>query len=80
MILEFLGDIREHHPVIIDSQNPRTPLFNFPIDSEIINAAIKDLKIHYIEIGSTSNGWPVYRYSNIGQHAKWCGMNFPATR
>jgi 4-amino-4-deoxy-L-arabinose transferase-like glycosyltransferase len=70
MILEFLGDINTYHPLIIDSQNSATPLYNFPISSDKINAAIRDLQVHYIKIGSTSNGWPVYQYSITAQHLR----------
>ncbi|MEM3486120.1 MAG: hypothetical protein QXI12_10920 [Candidatus Methanomethyliaceae archaeon] len=65
MINEFLDDIIEKRPrLIIDTHNPKTPLFDFPIQTNAVASKIKQAKEHYqfkVEI----NGWTIYEWVNI---------------
>ena len=62
MIEEFLQDtIRIRPAVIIDTKNPTTPLYDFPIHTKAINANIAYLKSHYLAAGEVG-GWTVYEY------------------
>lgn len=65
MILEFLGDIIRYEPkLIIDTHNPETPMFNFPIQSKEIEQKINTIKCHYIAVRDLpyQPKWTVYTY------------------
>ncbi len=61
MILEFLDDVAEKRPLIIDTRNPLTPMFNFPIQTEAIKERVAHLQAHYHST-HTLNDWTVYEY------------------
>jgi hypothetical protein len=62
MIQEFLADIIKNRPrLIIDTKNPQTPIFDFPIHSQLINAGIAYLHSHY-QIVRNIGFWTVYEY------------------
>ena len=65
MILEFLNDIIKNRPkLIIDTRNQKTPMFEFPIETESIQMAINDIQAHYPKVDNL-NTWRVYQYSNL---------------
>lgn len=60
-ILEFLEDIVESKPtLIIDTKNPFTPLYDFPIRTRNINYYIEWLKSNY-QMDKTINDWVIYK-------------------
>lgn len=62
MIEEFLGDIVQKHPrLIIDTHNPTTPIYNFPIHSQAIDARIGYLQSHYQKV-KVIDFWTIYKY------------------
>ena len=62
MIEEFLGDIIQNKPLlIIDTGNPATPMYDFPIKNKTIQSNIAYLKTHYHSKGSFGD-WTVYEY------------------
>ena len=62
MIQEFLADIIKNRPnLIIDTKNPQTPIFDFPIHTLTINTAIAYLQSHY-HIVRNIGSWTVYEY------------------
>ncbi|MFO3796653.1 MAG: ArnT family glycosyltransferase [Anaerolineales bacterium] len=66
MVEEFLDDILRTHPIIIDTRNPLTPMYKFPVTSEKIQATVKFLQAHYCleEEGENASvyRWAMYRY------------------
>lgn len=63
MITEFLDDlIRQHPELLIDTHNPRTPLYEFPIQTPIIQQKIAYLQCQYRIVGEIQ-GWTVYKYT-----------------
>jgi Dolichyl-phosphate-mannose-protein mannosyltransferase len=63
MVLGFLDDIIKNRPhIIIDTKDPATPMYNFPINSDAIKASIEYLKSHY-RVLKDSGGWTVYEYT-----------------
>ncbi len=71
MIMDFLDDIIHNNPrLIIDTRNPETPIFDFPIQTEAIKERILDIQQHYraiknIEMQNTDT-WTVYEYVGMG--------------
>lgn len=62
LVLEFLGDIIQNHPrLIIDTKDPTTPLYDFPIQTEKIKEDIVYLKSHYHNVHNLGT-WIVYEY------------------
>ena len=63
MIEEFLGDVIRNQPkLIIDTGNPETPLYDFPIKTESVQADIVYLRSHYQRTASFGS-WIIYKYS-----------------
>lgn len=64
MIEEFLNDIIQNRPqLIIDTKNPKTPLFDFPIHTTTIDNSIKYIKAHYRMKGDIGS-WSIYELIN----------------
>ncbi len=64
LILEFINDVINNKPrLIIDSYNPRTPLYDFPIQSQRINQYIEQVKANY-QLMKTIGSWAVYVYGD----------------
>lgn len=62
MIIEFLEAIIQQQPkFIFDTQNPTTPIFNFPIKNEFINEQIEYLQMHYLPVDNIKD-WIIYEY------------------
>jgi hypothetical protein len=62
MIIDFLEDILTHKPrLIIDTRNPLTPMYQFPIQSDAIRSRIASLQQHY-RMRSSVDSWNVYEY------------------
>lgn len=62
MILEFLDSIVNERPrLIIDTQNPKTPMYDFPIQTPAIEQRLKWLQCHYHPVG-TMRSWTIYKY------------------
>jgi hypothetical protein len=62
IITEFLKDLIHHKPcLIIDTKDNSTPLYNFPVSSDEIQAGIVYLQSHY-PIKEHINSWTVYQY------------------
>jgi 4-amino-4-deoxy-L-arabinose transferase-like glycosyltransferase len=60
MIIEFLSDIERNPPkLIIDTYNPLTPIFEFPIVSDEISDRVAKIWSLYSSIGPVG-GWRVY--------------------
>lgn len=63
MIIEFLDDlIRERPRLIIDTRDPGTPLYEFPIQTYAIRQRIAYLQCHYRIVGEIQD-WIVYEYT-----------------
>ncbi len=63
MVTEFLDDlIRKRPRLIIDTHNPYTPLYEFPIQTYAIQQRIAYLQCHYRVVGEIQ-GWTVYEYT-----------------
>lgn len=61
IIEEFLNDIIQNPPqLIIDTKDPSTPLFRFPIETKTINMGVDFLKTHYIPV-TDIGPWTVYK-------------------
>ncbi len=65
MVEEFLDDIIENHPLIVDTQNSQTPIYHFPVTSAEIQADISFLQVHYCPVDQVGT-WIVYRYHETG--------------
>lgn len=71
MILEFLDDlIRKRPPLIVDTRNPQTPLYKFPIQTNAIQQRIAQLQCLYRNVGEIevlisgqTRNWSVYKYT-----------------
>ncbi len=64
IIEEFLGDVIRKRPrLIIDTHNPETPFYDFPIQTDTIMSRIEYLKTHYRYKGEI-NGWTVYEFDD----------------
>lgn len=65
LIEEFLQDILRNQPrYIIDTKNPYTPIFDFPIHSLAIDRVIAEIQSYYpttLDMGM----WTIYEYSNV---------------
>jgi len=60
MIEEYLDDIIKNRPrLIIDTKNPQTPIFDFPIHSQAINTKIAYLQSHYC-LSKNLDSWIVF--------------------
>lgn len=63
MIIEFLDDLIYKRPRwIIDTHNPITPLYEFPVQSYAIQQKIAYLRCHYHIVSEIQN-WTVYEYT-----------------
>lgn len=63
MIIEFLDDLIHKHPkLLIDTHNPRTPLYEFPIQTPLIQQKTAYLQCHYRSVGEIQ-GWTIYEYT-----------------
>ena len=61
MILSFLNDVISHKPCyIIDTKNHKAPMFDFPIQSDVISAKIELLKSQYQYVEDL-NGGSIYK-------------------
>lgn len=64
MISEFLSDIIDHQPVIIiDTENPSTPFFKFPLNSPQIQRKIEEIKASYQNVERIGS-WTIYHLIN----------------
>ncbi len=65
MILEFLdGLIRERPRLIIDTHNPQTPMYKFPVWTEKIGQRVNFLKCHYRASEEIEElNWTFYEYA-----------------
>jgi hypothetical protein len=62
MIEAFLGEVIQNRPrLIIDTNNPVTPIFEFPMQSGKIPKGIAYLRSHYLEVQKIGS-WVVYEY------------------
>lgn len=61
MVEEFLEDILRTRPLIVDTMNPKTPMYQFPVTSEKIRTAIAFLQTHYC-LEKQTDGWIIYKY------------------
>lgn len=60
MILEFMDDVIQNNPkLIIDTKNPSTPMYVFPIKSESIDEKISYLQSNYHFVENI-NSWSIY--------------------
>jgi len=67
MIMEFLDSLIRMQPQwIIDTQNPATPMYQFPLQNDAIRDRIKYLQCHYHAIGETQERWIIYEYTANG--------------
>jgi hypothetical protein len=63
MIIEFLDSVIRMSPkLLIDTRNPTTPIYEFPIQTNAIRERIRYLQCHYHPIGETQEKWVVYEY------------------
>lgn len=65
MVEEFLDDLLRARPVIIDTHNERTPMYEFPVTSGKIRASLSFLQAHYCPVDQVGT-WIVYRYYETG--------------
>ncbi len=63
MVEELLDDLVRTHPIIINTPNKRTPMYQFPVTSEKIQADIAFLQAHYCPVDQIGS-YVVYRYSD----------------
>jgi len=70
MIIEFLDSVIRMHPKwLIDTRNPETPIYQFPIQTDAIRERITYLQCHYQPIGETEaigdtvGKWVIYEYT-----------------
>jgi hypothetical protein len=62
LVLEFLEGIIQNRPsLIIDTVNPDTPIYDFPIQTEKIREYVDYLRSHY-RIVDNIEGWYIYGY------------------
>lgn len=74
MVVEFLDDLIRHPPrLIIDTHNPLTPLYKFPIRTPAIKRRLAFLRTHYCEVRNFfpvdvqwAQNWTVYEYKADG--------------
>ena len=65
MILDFLNDILTNRPrLILDTNNPSTPMYDFPIKTNKIETAIRNIQSGY-RIRDIFNRWTVYEYKGF---------------
>lgn len=65
MIEEFLEDIIKKPPkLIIDTHNPKTPIFDFPLQTNKTVSLIKQIQEYY-QIKEEINGWTIYERLNM---------------
>ncbi len=66
LILEFLDDlIRERPRLIIDTRNPKTPMYNFPVWTEKINRKVDFLQCQYRLSDEVEElRWVIYEYAD----------------
>lgn len=63
MIVEFLEDlIRESPQLIVDTHNPKTPIYEFPLQTDAIQQRVAYLQCHY-RIVDEIQDWIVYEYT-----------------
>ena len=63
LIVEFLNDLIEKKPkLLIDTHNPQTPLYDFPIQTHTIVHKVAYLRCHYHTVKNIRN-WTVYKYT-----------------
>lgn len=63
LIVEFLDSLLQSPPrLIIDTKNPLTPFYAFPVDSPRIAEKIATLRSYYRPAGDLQ-GWTVYQYA-----------------
>ncbi|MBA4384147.1 MAG: hypothetical protein C0410_05375 [Anaerolinea sp.] len=66
MILEFLDDIIRNRPLyIVDTMNPVTPIYDFPIKTEAVMEKITYLQQHY-RVVNNIDSWIAYKYVEDG--------------
>jgi len=65
MIIEFLDSLIRMSPkLLIDTQNPRTPIYEFPIQTNAIHERISYIQCHYHAIGEIHDlKWVVYEFT-----------------
>ena len=64
LIVEFLDDLIANKPrLLIDTRNPRTPLYNFPIQTPLVKQKVAYLRCHYRMVEEIQS-WIVYEYTS----------------
>ncbi len=64
LIIEFLDDVIDNKPkLLIDTHNPGTPLYNFPLQTSLIEHKVAYLQCHY-HVVEEFQRWTVYEYTS----------------
>lgn len=63
MVEEFLNDVISRSPkLIIDTRDPLTPMYEFPVESRTTRLAIEFLRSRYRRVGEMGT-WTIYEYA-----------------